>query len=165
MPRSQLQLTADLIEAICARIKAGAYEWVAVESLGVPWGVYQSWLDKAKQSGRRTLCQRLAASVMQARAHARLRAEMEVREKDVKAWLLQGPGRETATREGWGPAAKVADAQSADNRTRLSELCSLMLKALAPFPEARGAVVEMLGRQGGLGEGNQRQRVATIGTL
>jgi hypothetical protein len=151
MPRPQVRLTAELIEAICARIKAGAYEWVAVESLGVPWLDYQHWVDKAKQSNRRTVYHRLAANVIQARAHARLRAEMEVREKDVKVWLLQGPGRETATHEGWGPAAKpAAGAESADNRVRLGELCDLLLKALAPFPEARAAVVEMLETRGGL---------------
>jgi hypothetical protein len=159
MSKPQVRLTAELIEAICTRIKAGAFEWVAVESLGVPQFVYQEWLNHARRSQRLSKYHRLATKVMQARAQARLRAEMEVRDKDVKVWLLQGPGRETATHEGWGPAAKpAAGAESAEHRVRLGELCHLLLRALAPFPEARAAVAKML--ESGEIASHERQRVA-----
>jgi hypothetical protein len=164
MPTPQVRLTAELIEAICARIKAGAYEWVAVESLGIPRFVYQEWINNARRSRRRSVYQGLAAKVMQARAQARLRAEMEVRDKDVKVWLLQGPGRETATHEGWGPAAKpAASAESTGHRVRLGELCNLVLKALGPFPEARAAVAKML--ESREASDHERQSVANNDTL
>ena len=42
------RLTAALLAEICTRIKAGAFEQVAVESLGVLFATYQDWLRQAR---------------------------------------------------------------------------------------------------------------------
>jgi hypothetical protein len=146
MKTKNTQLTAALIEDICMRLKAGSFDKVAVESAGVSWKLYRQWLRQADKPGCRGLYRQLADAVTQARAQARLRAEMEVREKDAKAWLLQGPGRETGTEQGWGAAGKSANAATPDNSARLFELCAVVLKALAAFPEARANVAEALAR-------------------
>jgi hypothetical protein len=145
MPKNTPQLTPELIEAIAMRLKAGALEWVAVEALGVPWTVYQQWLRRASRPRCRRLYRLLADAVMQARAQARLRAEIELRDKDVKTWLLQGPGREKATREGWGPSSKTATAQdSGAEAGRFLDLCAALLEALEPFPEARAKAASLV---------------------
>jgi hypothetical protein len=146
MKTMKTKLTAALIEEICVRLKAGSSDKVAVESAGVSWKLFQQWLRRARKPGHRGLVRQLADAVTQARAQARLRAEMEVREKDPKVWLLQGPGKATAREPGWGPAGKSATTDAPNTNTRLFELCGVALKALAAFPEARASVAEALAR-------------------
>jgi hypothetical protein len=141
------KLSADLIESICARIKAGAFERVAVESLGVSWACYQGWMQFAADPHSGTVYKMLADAVMQARAQARFMAEMEIHEKDRKVWLLQGPGREANAEDGWGKPAKTpASADAAEARAPFWRLCEQLLIALAPFPEARAAAAEVIKR-------------------
>jgi hypothetical protein len=145
-----LRLTLSLIAAVCERIKAGAFEQVAVESLGISYVKFQDWLRRGQRRRAGRLCRQLAAEVPQARAHARFMAEMRLREEDTKAWLLNGPGRQTADRDGWG-SASAADrgreaADKAQYREWLLDVGAMLLEALTPFPEARAAVVEVLAR-------------------
>jgi len=164
MSTKKPKLTADLIETICTRLKAGAFEKVAVESLGVSWATYQEWLNQAARPNCGTIHRMLADAVMQARAHARFMAEMEMREKDAKVWLLQGPGRRTPTQEGWGSGDKpAAAAETGEARALLFELCAVLLKALTPFPEARAVAAEVVGRF--QAEQKERQAAASNDTL
>jgi hypothetical protein len=141
---------------ICERLKAGAFDHVAVESLGVPLAVYEQWLKRGQAKGARGLCRQLANGVMQARAHARFMSEMALRGKDAKTWLLSGPGRETPSRPGWTSAGKpAAGAQVEEPPLRLLELCAELLQALAPFPEARIAAAEAVERALAAGPGNK----------
>jgi hypothetical protein len=145
-----LRLTLSLVAAVCERIKAGAFEQVAVESLGISYVKFQDWLRRGQQRRAGRLCRQLAQEVPQARAHARFIAEMRLREEDTKSWLLNGPGRQTADRDGWGSAGAAGrEREAADKaqfRAQWLDLCALVLQALTPFPEARAAVVEILAR-------------------
>ncbi|HYV38529.1 MAG TPA: hypothetical protein VE988_22785 [Gemmataceae bacterium] len=87
----------------------------------------------------------LATEVRQAIGWARLKAEMELHENDAKTWLLYGPGKETAVREGWGRGGKTAGAETESDDWM--EVCALLVEALAPFPEARMAAAEALAKR------------------
>jgi hypothetical protein len=143
------RLTTFLIAEVCQRIKAGAFEQVAAESLGIPYATFQGWLRRGRGQRGGRLYRELAKAVPQAQAHARFMAEMQLRREDAKAWLLNGPGRETGAQQGWGSAARGRGrSQAADGEQRqlLLDLCTLALETLAPFPEARTALAETLAR-------------------
>jgi hypothetical protein len=145
MGKSKLKLTGELLDAICQRLKAGAFERVAVESLGVSWSAYRDWQDRAKRRHCPSIYRLLAADVVQARAHARFMAEMTVCKEDPKFWLVQGPGRDRATQEGWGTGAKsAAGAEHPQDSSILWELFELLLTALAPYPEPRAAAAAVI---------------------
>jgi hypothetical protein len=138
-----MRLSASLIDEICRRIQAGAFEQVAVESLGIAFTTFEDWLRRGQPRRARGLCRRLFDSVRKARGHARLMAEMQLRQEDAKAWLLHGPGRATPSQDGWaGSAATRPGNQAADEsawREYVLNLCAVLLEALTPFPEARDA--------------------------
>jgi hypothetical protein len=138
MAHKKPRLTALTVEAICTRLRAGGSEMVAVQAAGVPWKSYQKWLAQASRPRAGKLYRQLAEGIDQAQAQARLLAEIAVRDSDAKAWLLHGPGRETAERPGWGAAARAdASAGAGAERIEVEELCALALRVLLPFPEAR----------------------------
>ena len=109
------KLTAETIKELGDRIKAGAFEQMAVQSLGISLETYQKWLN-TKGGRRNSLPQQLRDEVMRARAHARLMAEMQLRTKEPKSWLLNGPGKPTAELPGWTSPVKAASIQ--DDRLR-----------------------------------------------
>jgi hypothetical protein len=142
-----LSLTPTLIAEVCQRIQAGAFEQVAAESLGIPYATFQDWLRRGQQPRARRLYRRLADEVRQARGHARLMAEMQLRKEDAKAWLLNGPGRASNDQEGWGAASR--ERQTAEKMRQADQLeayafdlCAVLLEALTPYPEARAAAAQ-----------------------
>jgi hypothetical protein len=145
-----MRLSTPLIGAICQRIKAGAFEQVAVESLGVLFGKFQGWLRRGQRPRASGLYRQLVHEVRQARGHARLMAEMQLRETDAKAWLLHGPGRDCAAQDGWGAISatsrRVMPADASDPPDHVLDLGAGLLQALTPFPEARAAAAEVLAR-------------------
>ena len=148
---SSVRLTTALIAEVCTRIKAGAFEYVAAEALGIPSATFQEWLERGRQPRAGGLYRQLDDAVRQARAHARLMAEIQLREKDAKVWLLNGPGRETATQPGWGSGrgtrvATATAAEQAQAREAWLGLCAALLQALTPFAEARAAAADVLAR-------------------
>jgi hypothetical protein len=124
--------TLDLIDAICTRLRVGAFERVAVEAVGVRWPVYLDWLRKGEEPDCAAEYTLLADEVRKARAEARLSSEMELRQKDPKTWLLCGPGRETPTQEGWGPASRKEDASADNAHGQLMDVIGVLLHQ---FPE------------------------------
>src|SRR5579862_1552420 len=145
MPKSKQKLTVELLDAICQRLKAGAFERVAVESLGVSWSAYRDWQDRAKRRHCPSIYRQLGGQIIQARAHARFMAEMTVCKTDPKFWLVQGPGRDSAIQEGWGTGkTTAATAAAPHDNVLLGELFELLLTALAPFPEARAAAAAVI---------------------
>ena len=142
------RLTAKLIQEIATRVHGGAFEQVAVESQGVPFGLYQEWLRRGRQKGSRGLVRQLALRVMEAKANARAKLETDMRQEDAKAWLLHGPGRDTPEQAGWGTAARPNAAGQADELAEFKafvwELLAVVLDALTPHAEARQKVAEAI---------------------
>jgi hypothetical protein len=92
---------------------------------------------------------RFAAAVRSAVAQARLRAEARVLNTDPKRWLIQGPGRDRPHCPGW--SGVVRPTEEADERSpdllsdpATGRLLARLAEALAPFPEARKVVADML---------------------
>jgi len=150
MPKNQHRLTPELILQLCTRIRGGAFEHVACESLGVPYEEYQKWLELARRKRSRKIYRDLAAAVHQARAEARLKPEMEMRDKNPRLWLLQGPGKETNTRRGWSSSPQaLKDEQSSGSflTLELLKLIGALVKIVRPYPEIREAIIADLNQR------------------
>ncbi len=149
MKRKPVPLTDTLIQGICTRVRAGAFEHVAAGSLGVPLTTFEAWLRQGQRQNGALLKRRLVRELQAARAHARFMAEMEMRRDDPKCWLLHGPGKETPTAPGWSALARAAAQSDRDGlpllqRAEFAGLARLLMKLLAPYPEARVAVADGL---------------------
>jgi hypothetical protein len=145
-------LSERLLEELSKRIRAGAYEQVAAQTMGVPLELYQDWLLQGRRPDGPDLCRRLVRVVEQAKAHARCMAEMDMRTKHPRIWLLHGPGRETNELPGWSAQAKARP----DSARRLNvlehpevvALFALVKEVLKSFPEALAAVLKALEEAG-----------------
>src|SRR5437870_4971115 len=94
------KLTAIVRGKILDSIRAGGYAHVAAEAWGVPADILADWLKKGQAKGAHEPYASFAAEVREAEAQARLTAETRLFDKDGRAWLEHGPGRETADRPG-----------------------------------------------------------------
>jgi hypothetical protein len=146
MPRTP-RLTPELTRRIVSFIRAGGYDWVAAQAAGVSLAVFRGWLERGVASSRQPY-RGLYLEVEQAKGHARLSAEIQVREKDAKVWLRYGPGRETVDAPGWTVAAKPAPAagpeQEGWSMAQVLELMGEVQQTLSIFPEAAAAVEQTL---------------------
>lgn len=151
MPRPIRQrLTRKLIRELGERIRAGAYEHVAAESLGVPYSLLQEWHARGLElPPPKPIYRELADAIRAARAHARFMVEMEMRTAQPRYWLLHGPGKETATAPGWTAPVRAAPVTSAahDDAERVADVCTKVLDALVGHPEIRAKVAAALGQQ------------------
>jgi hypothetical protein len=157
MPGARPRLTAQLIGDLCDRVKAGAYEQVAAESLGVPFALYQQWLARGEGRRARSPYRDLVRAMQQARAHARLMAETDMRANNPKVWLLHGPGKETEALPGWTALARPRPGGEAEPlnvllHPEIVALFNAVLEALLPHPEAHAAVLRLLAEPRPAGE-------------
>jgi hypothetical protein len=146
---NRYRLTPEIESQIISFIRSGGYPWVAAEGAGIPRRVFGQWMRRGVKARGGSLYRRFYEQVMQARAQARLAAEVETRKKDPRYWLSHGPGREHAGAPGWTNPPKAQRAvKRKSEEVVLSEkflrLVGPTLRALAPFPEARAAVAREL---------------------
>jgi hypothetical protein len=149
MPNCRHVITPEITHTICAYIRQGGFPDIAAEAAGIPIEVFQKWLAKGQAKKAREPYRSFASEVRQAIAQCRIMAEMEVRKKDPRFWLLKGPGRETPDRRGW--ARETTPLVVQDNRTinllaspQWNSLWATILQALADFPDARIALAQAL---------------------
>lgn len=95
------KLTTKLIDQVCEKIKAGAYDYIAAEAAGISQRTFYDWLADAEKPDAAPLKIQFSQSVAQARAEARQAAEQAVMKDKPETWLLKGPGREKPGRPGW----------------------------------------------------------------
>src|SRR5438046_10754681 len=98
---SRYRLTPEIESQVVSYIRSGGYPWVAAEGAGIPRRVFASWLRRGAKPRCGSKYRRFYEQVMQARAQARLAAELDTRHKDPRYWLTHGPGREHAGAAGW----------------------------------------------------------------
>ena len=67
----------------------------------MPKDDFDDWLRRGNEKNAWEPYRTFAIDVRQAFAQARLRAEVAGFEKDPKAWLIHGPGRESEQQPGW----------------------------------------------------------------
>jgi hypothetical protein len=149
MARRQYLLTPDVEQQILGFIGAGGFPHVAAEAAGVPQDVFRNWLERGSRPRAREPYRSFARGVMQTAARARLKAELEAREKDPRFWLGHGPARETADSPGWTGQVKplgstVPAAESAPALAEISQVWRQVLQSLEAYPEARAAVAQAL---------------------
>ncbi len=142
--------SAGVQRTIAAYVRAGAYPAVAAEAAGVPAAVFRAWMERGAGRRARAAYRAFRAAVIEASAQARVTAELACFTDDPKTWLTKGPGRETAETPGWSgvvrPVVALTDNRSVNLLTdpTSSALLTMMLAALAPYPEARRALIEAL---------------------
>jgi predicted DNA-binding transcriptional regulator AlpA len=92
--------TPDTIKRAAAYIRAGAWDHVAAQAVGISKSAFYKWM-KWGEEGREPWAT-FYKEVTEARAIARLRAEVELAKTDPATWLLKGPGRDRPGEPGWG---------------------------------------------------------------
>jgi hypothetical protein len=150
MARPRTRLTPDIQSSICAYIRSGAFPHIAAEAAGVPQEVFDDWLKLGSAAKKSTgKYRRFADAVRAANAQVRLRAESELLDTDPKSWLTQGPGKHRTRRPGWSGTVKPTE--ETDDRSAnlladpaMSRLLARLSEVLAPFPDARKAVADIL---------------------
>jgi len=152
---SRYRLTPEIEGQIVSFIRSGGYPWVAAEGAGIPRNVFAQWMRRGAKPRSWPQYRRFYEQVMQARAQARLAAELETRKKDPRYWLTHGPGREQPRAPGWTnpPRAQALEKRKGEERLlseRFLQLVGPVLQALTAFPEARAAIaleLEKLGQE------------------
>jgi hypothetical protein len=160
---SPFRLTPEIESAIVSYIRSGGYPWVAAEGAGIPRRMFAQWMRRGAKARSGSRWRHFYIMVMQARAQARLAAELETRKKDPRSWLTHGPGKERPGAPGWtnpskAPSLTKKKAEDVVATEKFLELVGPVLEALAPFPEARAAVAWELDR---LSKGRSRGRRRT----
>jgi hypothetical protein len=107
--KSRYRLTPEIEQRIVGFIRAGGFPWVAAEAAGIPRKIFQLWLRRGKKPRAKKLYRNFYHGVLEARAQARLSAELETRKNDPRFWLRHGPGREKAGTPGWANPTKPAE--------------------------------------------------------
>jgi hypothetical protein len=136
------RLTPETADRIAGYLSQGGYDHVAAEAAGVSQRTFARWLRRGRKQGDGPY-RHFYKRIRQARAGARLRAEIAVYQKDSKFWLRHGPGREQPDRKGWSTAVKPSPGNppgGAFGDWHFQEMLAIVLEALTPFPEARQAV-------------------------
>jgi hypothetical protein len=149
MPRRPVQLTPDLIREIATRVRGGAFPQVAAEAAGVPAGPFAEWMRRGSRPGARGLYRELVEEVRYGQAHSRCMAEIALRQKDPRTWLLSGPGKGTTDRPGWSGAVRgqlQAEGYAGNPllQAQIQALLARLMDLLEPHPEARAAVAAAL---------------------
>ena len=152
MSRLRFLVTEVLIGEIILRVRSGAFPHVAAEAAGVPAEVFQEWMERGSRPGAREPYRGLAEQVRHAHGHARCMSEVALRQKDPKAWLLNGPGKNSDNLPGWsmpvkGQAKPQRPGAGVLLQAEMQTLLGSLLDVLAPYPEARAALAAALDKK------------------
>lgn len=147
---AKVKLTPELQKQITAAIRAGAFPHIAAESFGVPTWLFDHWM--AKGLDRKRVIQPFrdfALEIQQAKAQARLRAEMEIFKDDPKTWLKSGPGKEKPEEPGWTGIVKpilAGDQHTVNIFTNpdFLRLMGILRTILGPYPELLARINEAI---------------------
>ena len=151
--RRPLPPTADQTQTIAAFIRSGGYPHVAAEAAGVSVEMFDCWLRMGQAPKAGAALRQFYEAVRQARAQARLAAEMVAFKDRPLEWLKSGPGKESAESAGWTGTVKPRPAAEEGEfnpllHPVLREVFHRLLQALAPYPEARLAAAQVLADAG-----------------
>jgi hypothetical protein len=103
-PEGSVKLTPDMEDSIVSMTRAGVYDYVAAEAVGVDARTFRDWMARGegRHPTRRNTPQlkAFAKRIRQARAQGRAAKEIEVARDDPKYWLSH-VARSRPDREGW----------------------------------------------------------------
>ena len=141
------KITDKFVSTVCSFIRAGGFPFTAAEVAGVPAEVFRAWMRYGAGRSDNRLYRLLHESVREARAQARLTAEVTVFKADPRAWLREGPGRETPSVPGWSsPTRPVYRGEEASGPPdeQILAFCGELLRALEGDPQAHAAARAVL---------------------
>jgi hypothetical protein len=139
---TQLDITPAMEARLLGAIHNGVYAHVAAEVAGIPRHVFLDLMRRGRRQ-RQGPSHDLWLKVEEAKAIARAKAEMDVRQNDVRFWLRYGPGKEIDGGPAWSAApADEKEQQSLLANREFNQLVSWLLRLLEPFPDARRAIVQ-----------------------
>jgi hypothetical protein len=123
------KLTGAVLETIVGHIRAGACGWVAAEAAGISERTFYNWLTRGERGEAPYAA--FEAQVRQARAQARLAAELRVHAHCPPAWLRYGPGRARRGHPGWTePVEELAPEETGhEDPDELDELARALSEA------------------------------------
>jgi hypothetical protein len=139
---ARFPLTPEAERQLIAAVRSGVYPHIAALAVGLPRGVFKILMERGREQ-KHGRSRQLWLKVHEARAYARMRAEIEARNKDVKFWLRYGPGKTGAIAFSWSVVRK-AGADHPGDPADWHALVAGLLDALTPFPEAKQAVLQAL---------------------
>lgn len=119
MAGRRTKLTEELQQTVVSYIRAGAFDWVAAQAAGIGKTTFYRWMLSGEQ-GKQPYA-KFYSAVREARAVARVAAEMEVRRDNPLAWLRYGPGRAKSDEPGWTESHEVTAPQGASITLNLSD--------------------------------------------
>lgn len=141
-------LTPQLRAQIVGSVRAGGYPHVAAQAWGVSKAAFERWLAKGTGPEAQEPFESFARDLDDAFAQARLLAETSLYKDEPRIWLEHGPGRERLDVPGWSGPVKAAVGLAAPSNLfeniQLMAMCSRMLEALTPWPDARQRVSDAL---------------------
>jgi hypothetical protein len=153
MARAPLPPTPEQIRTIASYIRSGGYPHVAAEAAGVAAEVYDFWMQHGQKSTAGAALREFYEAVREARAQARIKAELEAYKHKPLDWLKSGPGKENADAPGWSATVKARQASERAplnvlEHPELQEVFRALIDALADYPEARAAAAKVLAEKG-----------------
>jgi hypothetical protein len=105
-----IELTADVRQKILSSIRAGGYAHIAAQAWGVSQRLWRRWLALGRRRAAVEPYGSFYREVQEAKAQARLKAELEALNKDPRFWLKNGPGKDPGAGPGWTAASRTARA-------------------------------------------------------
>lgn len=103
-PPGSVSLDEDKAWKIVSLIRAGAFDYVAAEAVGISARTFRDWISRGEEThgsrGSTPKLRRFAREVREARAMARVSAETRVFNQDPKYWLSK-VARSELDRDGW----------------------------------------------------------------
>ena len=99
MAGRKTKLTGVVLDTVVGHIRAGAFGWVAAEAAGISQRTFYNWITRGERGEQPYVL--FEAAVRQAKAQARLSAELRVHRQGPLAWLRYGPGRSQRAHPGW----------------------------------------------------------------
>lgn len=82
-------------------IRNGAYDWVAAQAVGIDPATFQRWMKDGGLETAEAPIRQFYSSVCEAKASARITAEVEVKRDNPQFWLRCGPGKTKPNQPGW----------------------------------------------------------------
>lgn len=90
-------------------IRNGAYDWVAAQAVGIDPATFQRWMKDGGLETAEAPIRQFYASVCEAKASARITAEVEVKRDNPQFWLRCGPGKTKPNQPGWTDERNLYD--------------------------------------------------------
>jgi hypothetical protein len=144
-------LTPELQQRTISYIRAGAFDWVAAEANGVGRFIFWEWIKRGEDthSVRPPTEQyaQFAQAVREARAEARLSAEVEVKRGEPLSWLMKGPGRDRSGEPGWASPSDTHQVEAAQSSgptwAQWAALRTQLLAILLKYPDVHQAAAQV----------------------